>query len=233
MLRIALSLLVLVSIQVNAAAPPDIAVIYEVGNPAREILYKYSREKNPKGGIRAWFKTPDGAVFAEEEITQTGADFRSYKLNLPQLGESGEIKVVDAKVHMSYTTPKGTKTETEDWKPGYVIGPTLIDYIQANWDSLQAGESVRVRMLVPDRLESIGFRFKKVGTQTLGNRIVDKIHFEPTNIFIGMIVKPIVFLIEPSTRQALKVSGRTYLKKKVPGGWDDFLAETLFLSRLD
>lgn len=230
MLRIALLLTLLFSLPLGAA-PPDIAVIYEVGNPVREILYKYSREKNPKGGIKAWFKSADGKIFAEEEITQTGADFRSYKLTLPELGESAEIKVADAKVYMSYTTPKGTKTETEDWKPGYVIGPTLIDYIQANWDSLQAGESVRVRMVVPDRLESFSFRFKKVGTQKLGDRTVDKIYFEPTNIFIGMIVKPIVFLIEPNTRQTLQISGRTYLKKKVPGGWDDFLAETLFLNR--
>jgi len=230
MLRTAILLLLSFSVQISAAAP-DVAVIYEAGNPVREILYKYSREKNPKGGIKAWFKTPDGKVFAEEEITQTGADFRSYKLTLPELGESADIKVADGKVVMSYTTPKATKTATEDWKPGYVIGPTLIDFIQANWDSLQAGESVRVRMLVPDRLESFGFKFRKVGTQKLGERIVDKIHFEPTNIFIAMIVKPIVFLAEPNTREMLQISGKTYLKKKVPGGWDDFLAETLFLNR--
>jgi hypothetical protein len=230
MSRVLFFLIISFSLQISAAAP-EIAVVYEVGNPVREILYKYSREKNPKGGITAWFKTPDGKIYAEEEITQTGADFRSYKLTLPLLGESAEIRVADSKIYMSYSTPKGTKTETEDWKPGYVIGPTLLDYIQANWDSLQAGESVRVRMLVPDRLESFGFRFKKIGTQKLGDRTVDKIHFEPTNIFIGMMVKPIVFLMEPNTRQALQISGKTYLKKKVPGGWDDFLAETLFLNR--
>lgn len=174
------------------------------------------------------YKTPEGEVFATERGSFEGSEFQTYELDFPLLGESGKIERKDGKIVMSYRSPNGEKTAHLKARSNYVIGPTIPDYIRANWDEIMAGKSVEVRMIVAERLESFTFRFVKGREEKFNGMDAVKVLFKPSNRVIRMVVEPVELTFDKRTRRTLRIAGRNLMKKKDGATWVDFRGDMVF-----
>ena len=104
------------------------------------------------------YSYPDGKEAFTEDVELKGTEVISYRVNQKQLGDEGSIEVKDKKVIFTYKKKDHeAKTSEEDYVDNLAIGPSLVPYMQKNWDKIKAGEKIRVRLAVPDRRETVGF----------------------------------------------------------------------------
>jgi len=210
------------------------AKISDLEIPSGPVLYFYEALQSPKGDsshkqdFLTTYKTPAGELFATEKGIVEGAEFVIYELTFPIFGEAGKIERKDGKILMSYRTPTSKKTARLNWKPNYVIGPTIPDYVRAHWDEIMAGKSVDVKMIVAERLESFSFQFVK-GPEVKFNGLNGvKVLFKPNNRVVRMVVEPVELIFDRQTRRTLRIAGRSLARKKIGEEWADLRGDMVF-----
>jgi hypothetical protein len=210
------------------------AKISDLEVPGGPVLYFYEAvqvsegESSHKQDFQTTYKTPAGDLFATEKGSVEGAEFVTYELAFPLFGEGGKIERKDGKILMSYRTPKGEKTARLNWKPDYVIGPTIPEYVRTHWDEIMTGKSVDVKMIVAERLESFSFRFVKGPEVKFGGLDGVKVLFKPSNRVVRMVVEPVELTFDRQTRRTLRIAGRSLVRKKVGAKWADLRGDMVF-----
>jgi hypothetical protein len=152
------------------------------------------------------------------ESRENGTIF--YRLDHRQIGTVSEVVLSQKQFEVRFQDSNTNQKRAEHSGDGpFVLGPMLVDWIRGHWDDLNASKKVHVEFVVPYRLESYGFRFEKQGENS--------ITFKPRSALLRLFIHPLVFVFD--TEKKLKsVEGRTFLKKKVDGRWEDFTAKTVF-----
>ena len=90
-----------------------------------------------------------------------------------------------------------------------MIGPLL----RKNWDKIMEGESIKVRYLAIERLETIGFKFFKDRERTLNGREVVDILMKPSSFFIAALVSPIRITVSKAPpHDIVESEGRTPIR---------------------
>jgi hypothetical protein len=210
------------------------------GDPAPVFVYRREEPLDlPQAGRResfrfnAQFLTPEGgAAVTEEYEYQAELDREVYRYTQHQTGEAGVIERQAQKVRYRFTASNGRVQEdqeraSEDW----TVGPVLVRKLQSGWDRILRNDSVPVRIAVPDRQESFGFRFTP-DSQTLppgkdarGVRVL----LEARSPFIRVLVSPIEFWMAPDGKSVRSVRGRTLLKIKKGSSFEDLDGFTEFM----
>ncbi|MBY0472519.1 hypothetical protein K2X30_15245 [bacterium] len=231
----ALVVAVLGGISTQAWAAPQLiqtATIYEKGSNHKKPIYQWKRYQEKQGEktiYRTSFLSLDGKqdLVSEETVLDKGK-LQHFTQDLKFSSDSGSIKVVDGKVHFSFTSQGETKTDQETLENNFVIGPTIVDYLHGNWTDLIEGKDVSVRLGVVDRKETVGFKFFKIDDSTVDSQKVLVVKMKPTSFVIAAIVDPLIFKFNRADKRLLEVVGRTPIKVKKGDKWDTLDAETVY-----
>lgn len=166
-------------VAIAAAAPARAAITFEEG-VAREpgsgrLLYRehhlVRREQGRALERLVLYRCPGGTAFARKHVDyRASATAPAFALEDARLGyreglrrgaSRGELFVRDARGAPERSAPVGGE--------GLVADAGFDEFIRAHWRPLLAGEAVPLRFVVPSRLESLGFRVRRVGSARVGD----------------------------------------------------------------
>lgn len=211
---------------------PAQALIYESGTHRAKPIFRYKRSVSPLSGggvrIETQFTEMSGALAFTEAAEAKGARILSYEWAHFQMGESGKVEVREGKAYYALKRKGQVERDVGDAPENLVIGPTIIAFAQNHWRELMDGAALNVRVGVPDRLNDYGFRFRREKDDLLEEAGSVRFRLSPTSLFVSLAVKPIDFIFLKTGPRLLSINGRSLLKVKRAGGWDDLVAETVF-----
>lgn len=87
---------------------------------------------------------------------------------------------------------------------------------------------MNVRYGVPDRRETVGFEFKKVGEKEIGGKLLWSIRMKPSSFLIAAIVKPLHFYFEPDGSKLMQIEGRVPPKRADGSHFKDLDARSVY-----
>jgi len=206
----------------------DQAGVYDFHSASTTPVYSYALTKSKEGGVESWravFKDAEKKDFAVENTVLKDGKLVRYALTQPQLAEEADVKVGDAGITFRYLSNGKWKEDFEATQGNIIAGPQIVDIVQRSWDSLLAGNTVRVRLVVPDRLETVGFRFT---AEKSADTSLQAFHFAPSNFLIRALVGKITLKFDSKTRQPISIEGRTFLKRKKGNDWEELTASIRF-----
>jgi hypothetical protein len=172
-----------------------LAKIFDRGDRSKP-MYLYVHEPKTEGEkriVKNTFATPDGKEIAVENIEFNDGRLKSYQQIQKQVGADGKIEVQGGDVVFTYTQDGKTKTSKEKLKDNFVVGPSLVGYLQGRWDQVAAGKDVDVRFGVVDRRETVGFTLKKEKEVDVAGQKAIVVKMKPTSFVIAALVNPIHF----------------------------------------
>jgi hypothetical protein len=205
--------------------------MFSLENPTK-LIYTFDRVPVTEGpflkAIRS-FKDPAGGIVALEELFYEGGKVKKMTVDMRQVSETGSFELKDGRIFFSYTKDGKTKTDDEKIEEPMLVADNMAPFIKDHWDKLGKGETIKFRLPVPSRLETVGFKFQKDGESTFDGKPVDLVKMSPSSAIIAMLVKPIYFSVERAeSRHVVKVVGRTVPKIQKDGKWTDFDAISIF-----
>ncbi|MDH4121445.1 MAG: hypothetical protein OEV94_07065 [Deltaproteobacteria bacterium] len=153
-----------------------------------------------------------------EKIFTLSADYRednlelvSYRTEDLRLGRVEEARSEGKQLVLKFQKKKGAglKTESIDKAPQQIVGGQLAPFIKKNWDSLLAGNTLEVNLIVASRLETLVFRMKYMGEETVAGRKAAVFQVEPSSWIIRKLVNPMKYYIsKDEERKILEYRGR-------------------------
>ncbi|HVZ31757.1 MAG TPA: hypothetical protein VG963_04985 [Polyangiaceae bacterium] len=185
--------------------------IYARGSAHTALLYRWEADlDNASGRWRSRYRTPDGALALEDEVVWKGPEFQRYSYVRQNTGESCSVERVGNKI--VYTRVFGnaaSERAEEDFEPNFMVGPTVLPYIQRHWAELMQGKGLRIRYGVPERLQSYGFEItvdRDHPHQTEPDAVV--LRMRATSLFVRMAVDPMYMLWSKDGHILYEMSGR-------------------------
>lgn len=188
---------------------------------------------------------PAGALLIEERVTMSHSyAFQRMDVANRQTGHSGSVeRSADGhELHYNWTENGTTRTATEtiDHTP-LVAGPNLHGTVLRHWDSLHAGQPLRVRLVVPARLRSYDFNLG-LEAQTHGHNSASTqgptqrqavFIATPASLLLRLAVAPLRMVFDTADRTLLRYEGRVPPMAPGPhGGLKDLDARVLYTPQL-
>lgn len=210
-----------------------VGTLYGLKSKQTEKLFTTDVQlKNGADGLsttEAVYRDLQGQVVVTEKGQLRGVDLEKYEMDRPQTKEKGTITVRNDRVHFEYQGPDGKmKTDDEKVKGTVVCASNFNAYVLANWDQLMAGKELDVRFAVWDRLETVGFTLKKVGTPEKDGKKWMELRMKPTSFVIAALVDPLYFGYTQEDKQLRLMKGRVSPKIQKDGKWKDLDAEVVY-----
>jgi hypothetical protein len=176
------------------------------------------------------FTYPDGKLATHEEITfQKDGRVSLYKQDQAQLNAKGQIEISGGKAKFTFTKEGQTKTATEDAGSDFIVGSQIPLEIGAHWAELMKGDTMKRRLAVLERRESVGFNFTKEGEGDVDGKKAVIIKMKPSSFLIAAIVSPLRFYMTPDGQELMEIKGRTTVKRdKGDGKFGDLDADILY-----
>ena len=219
-----LSLLMGLGVGSSAWAENFTAVLYAQGSRHDQPLFTQSQTEQHTGdtltSVRRVYATPQGQEAAVEEVTFEGGRIQTFRLEQKQTQEEGRMEVSGGRLQFSYTAGGKTSSDSEIASPDLVVPPTVVPYLRARWDALLQGQTIKVRLAVLERKETVGFQFTKIGESTVGGKPVVVVQMKPSSFIISALVKPIRMTFDKESRRLIDFSGRTVPMRQVDGKWE-------------
>jgi len=198
------------------------------GDRSRQV-FTYERRVRPEGALqRSTSVTTDaGRVVLVESATHDGAyRLSEFTEDQFQLGQVGTVRVSGSTVAFRSVGPDGVKEASETDDLPVVVPPTLYGFLYRHWDALLAGETVKLRLAVISRLETVGFELTQVPSQD--GRV--RIQMRASARLIRLLVDPIYFTFTPA-KELRSMEGRFSAKQRVGDAWEDLDAYVAYTSR--
>lgn len=192
--------------------------VFERGSDQKTPLFTYERRVWKEGELtkaQSSYFSADGKLAHREDYTFKANDLLSYDYDQKQVDEHGSAKINGKKISMSFSEDGETKSkELED--DGVLIAPLAIGYmLNRNWDKLMNDETIQARFILVERLDTVGFSFKKKKDLMFEGKEAVQIQMKPTSFFISSIVDPIQMIFEKNgEHRLLQSDGR--LPVRVP-----------------
>jgi hypothetical protein len=215
-----------------ASETVDTGKVYEKGSNRKNLLFTLKRVETHKGDtahVTETFTDPEG-----KEAVRMDGDFKdgkiyNYSIDEFQTGVKGTIVLKDNHAYFTYKEPGKDEKKSDEKVDGvFVVGLSFKNFIKENWDKLLKGDDAEMRFGVPDRLETVGFKFFKNKEAKIDGKDVVIFEMKPTSFVISALVKPLFFFYDKNTGQLLEFVGRTIPKKKEGDSFKDLDAETVY-----
>jgi len=178
--------------------------------PNMAPLYQYERRVGATAtGLSAAHVTrnPKGELLITE-TAQYAPDYalQRFEVANKQGGFNGTVELSAGGHHLEYRLNENGKLSTaqEDVRDPVVSGPTLFGFVLKNWDALQAGSTIPVRMLVLREKTTYGFdiRFEKqAGGQTAFT-------VTPSSFLIRLALAPLRVTFDTANKTVVRYEGR-------------------------
>lgn len=195
-------------------------------------LYRYERRvwSTPTGFTASHITSdPTGRVIiVEASVVSPNYEVQRFDVVNQQAGLVGSAVISQAGHHLEYElTSNGTVSRaSEDVSDPVVTGPSLFGFILKNWDTLKAGSTVPVRMVVLKDKTTYGFdlRFEKLVHGQASFTIT------PSSFLIRLAVAPLRVVFDAATRNAVRYEGRVPPMENVSGKLKDMDARVEYTS---
>lgn len=182
---------------------------------------------------------PAGALLIEERVTMSRTYvFQRMDVANRQTGHSGSVeRSADGRELRYIWTANGTTrtaTETIDDTP-LVAGPNLHGTVLQHWDNLHAGQQLRVRLVVPARLQSYDFRLRleppaRARTSAPAPAAKEVVFIAtPESLLLRLAVAPLHMVFDSTDRTLLRYERRVPPMAQGPhGGLTDLDARVFY-----
>jgi hypothetical protein len=196
------------------------------------VLFTQTQTEQRSGevvtNLRRVYLAPDGKEAAVEEVALDGGKVKTFRFDQKQVNEQGLLEVKDGRAQFSYTAEGKTKTDSEALAPDFLVSPLLVTYLRAGWDALLKGQTIKARLAVLDRRETVGFQFTKIGEATVDGKPAVLVQMKPSSFVIAALVKPIRLTLDLESRRLVEYSGRAVVKQRVDGKWETLDADAVY-----
>ena len=204
--------------------------IYEKDSGRKKVLYTIESTESESDGIyqrEMIFFDTTGKPVVKEWVKLKGTDVISYGAEFPRREEKGLIEVKDKTIHFSYTKDGKTKTAKESLVENFVVGLSMVPYIQSNWDKFISGEEINIRFGVLDRKDTVGLTFIRQKEKENKKGIV-LAKMKASSFLIRALVDPLYLYFNEETKELEYFIGRAKPKQLINGKWKDLDAETVY-----
>ncbi len=208
--------------------------IFEMGSNFGKLVARYEMRKRQEadGGLTTIHRYTDpasGKLLVQEEMRTSGTGKPvEYRQDQLQQGAKGTLQVADGKLDFQWEEGPKKKHETETLDEATIAPPMLPDQIRSRWAELMDGKSVKVRLAVLDRAETVGFKIEKNEESDFQGKPAVVFKFKPTSIVIQALVDPIFLTFERSSKVLLRVLGRMPIKRVDGERLKDFDGDTVY-----
>jgi hypothetical protein len=191
--------------------------------PTAEPLFRYERRvgTTPRG-LSASHATSDPKgelLIVETAEYNPGYELQRFEVANKQGGFSGSVLVSADGHHLQYNLNDNGKISTakEEVNEPVVTGPSMFGFILKNWDSLKAGNTIPVRMVVLREKTTYGFdvRFEQEANGQTSFSIV------PSSFIIRLAIAPLRVVFDTTSRNARRYEGRVPPMEAVAGKLKD------------
>lgn len=206
----------LLAICVAAAMPAhaDETVKGKIYDPeSGKLLFQYENKKGSTGAVSfshtRYQELGSGNPVVEEDMLFESGKLKSYRYNQLQTQENGTIEIRDGKVFYRYVEQGKASTDDEKFEDGMIVPDQIEEVVRDSWKRLEAEESVKIRILLLERQDSVGFKlFKDKERDYKGKPAVD-IVMKPSSIFIAAVAPSFRVTVEKeSPHRLLEILGR-------------------------
>jgi hypothetical protein len=206
-------------------------VFYEKLDPKDPSFLFQSRitDNGPRRTVVSTYSDKDGKPVIVEETEIEGDRLVAYKYKQDQVNEAGEASFQGDKVNLTFVNSNGkSETDSEDYDPTMTVAPMIQGILQRRWAEIEAGDSIKIRYLAIERLETIGFKFFKNGERVVNGKTLVDIKMKPSSIFIAALVDPIIITVmKDEPHWIVQSDGRTPIRvsaKQPPTNREDWKA---------
>jgi hypothetical protein len=205
--------------------------LYEMNSNKSKKLFIATKASEKKGDTlktTMTFSDMDNKVAAVQEQWYKDGVVTKHVLTLNQTGETGTVEFNGDQVTFKFGKPGDEKTGKEKLEENTLINDQIVPFIHTHWDELMKGDTIKFRLIVPQRTETVGFKFFKdsEGMDAAHGKEVVKIIMKPSSFVIAALVDPLTFIFEKGGQHMfLENIGRTTPMKKVGDKWKDLDTE--------
>lgn len=206
---------------------------YEKGSNRTKVVFTNQGRvltEGTKRTQRVVFKSTLGEPLVIEETVWEKGVLRSFSVDRKQLSDTASVEIGDDELVFHTTQDGKTKTAREKRPANTLVAGELDVFIAAHWAQLLKGETLTVQFVVAERRETIGFKFFKAREALIDGHECVIITMAPSNIFIGLVVKPLQFAFNANGVGIREIDGRASPKLKKGSGWADSDVEATFTS---
>jgi hypothetical protein len=184
------------------------------------FLFK-SRRIESKGviSIDSTYTDMQGKPLISEEVDLDGDRPLRYSYNQFQVDDFGDAQFVQKKVQMTFKSSGETSKDSEDFDPTTVVAPMVQPLLQKHWDEFMKGDSIHVRYLAIERVETIGFKLFKDEERVYKGKPAVDILMKPSSFIIAALVSPIrITVMKEAPHWILESEGRLAIRwpKRIP-----------------
>ncbi len=217
--------------------------IFEGGAGTNKLLFTSKRTSTGSNGmvnVRCEYFNPSGSLVAVESLSYEHGNLASFQLDELQTGCRGTVSIKSEpatgskkKVLFEWSKtgsgkPK-TKTGSETTQAEVLIGDMIPFDISKHWNTLIRGEPLEFRLIVPARLETVGFRLVKEAEVTCNGKKAVRLRMEASNFFISKLVDPLFFIVEKDApHRFFEYSGRVTPMQREGDKWKDLDARSVY-----
>lgn len=212
--------------------PNFTAKIYDLKDRSKH-MFNYVSEVEFDGDSRAYVNRImdlEGNILVLEKTIAVngGRTVLLFEQEQRQVGSVGKIEVREGKIFFSYAKDGKAKTDDEKSTDDFIVTSTLVANLKHEWEKIAKGETVKFRLGVVDRLETVGFQVKKEGDKLPSGGAGQLLKMKPSSVIISALVNPLRLGFDSEGQQLLEIEGRTPVKVKVDGKWKDFDGYTVY-----
>ncbi len=217
-----------------ATVPYFTAKIFDMKDHSKQ-MFDYKSESETNGSLKVYTNTitdmAGGVLVIEKTVMSLSGENEtlvSFEQDQKQISTVGKLEVRDGKVFFHFTKDGKAKSDDEKAGPDFIVTSTLLKYVQNNWAGIQKGETVKARLGVLDRMETVGFQFTKESEngQDVASGVIVKM--KPSSVIIAAMVNPLRFNFSADGKRLFSLEGRTSVKLKVDGKLKDFDGYTVY-----
>ena len=209
------------------------ADLFEMGQGTKTQIFKLDQDvTGPLEGhqeMKAVFSDMAGQpAFTEEATLENGLLVKNI-ITQHQTGEKASIEVRDGQIYFSRTNSgEKEKTASEKLKQPLLVPAAFAHFVKTHWESLAKGEALEFRFAVWQRLETVGFQFKKVKDEGEGDNKVLVLKMKPTSFIISALVDPLTFRYAYKNQRIISYEGRVSPKIKKGDSFKDLDALVVY-----
>lgn len=211
------------------------ASIYKIDSNDRELLFSQEFiEKELDSGqikIENRYKNSDGIEVIRESATlnKTG-QIQDIQIDQLQTSQKAYIKIDQNKIEFELTQANGSqKKSTEKRKQLPLVSTQNFGYfIRDSWKKIVAGETVEFRLIVWDRLETVGFQVISRGMKTIRGKSCMAVEMQASTFLIRQLVDPLQLCYTDDGRKIFDLTGRVAPKIKIGEQYKDLDAHVVY-----
>lgn len=174
------------------------------------------------------FTHPTEGIWAREDLVFTDGAPEAFTQDRPSQKIKCEMRVEGKKLRFTrWEDGRIVKTDSEEIDDLLLIPDQIVPFAHQNWELLMKGETLKFRLALPCRLETIGFKLFHDSDSVVDAKPVHVFRLKPRSFIIAALAPVIEFRFDKAPPHVLvQYIGHILPQRrgKKPGDFDDYPA---------